>query len=986
MSPAELALLSRWTERRDAEAFTELVKQYSGMVFHTARRILRNSADAEDVAQECFLRLAEAKAEVHSSLGGWLHVLATHRALDRLRTDAHRRQREREHAAAEAAALDEARADILAAVDAIIAELPENLRVPLTEHFLFGRTHAEVAESLGLSRSAITQRIEKGVEEVRARLAREGLPVVGSLLVALLAEQAAEAAPATLLSALGKLGMAGATPAAPVLTTTASLAGFLFSAKSVLVATVLVVGLAAWWVHRNATATPPPPPALTFNDPVSQARMTHEAVRPLGAAVEPATAAIPQPAVAATVASDVPAGPLTGRVVTVDGSPVAGARVLLFHNVNRWGPGNCVVEETRSRQDGGFTLTKPIVFERKVNHSYGQDSYILLALHRDYALGWANLTQAKPELTGPVVLSASRSRTFTVTDTEGKPLPGARVWLSFAGGRTDPDPLFRDYLELPTDVVLAGAVTDKTGVAVVGSLPATDCSFYADLPGYARGWAFNNGRRFRLSRGASVAGKIADTSGNPVAGVDVVFAADFMNNYVYTRTDAEGRYRTADLAPQGWDMSPWGRGASSNGRYRVSFKSDVYTAPEEEIALEPGQVVEDFDFMAQIGSQVLCRVLREESGDPVAGARLRFDSAVGNLNAYTDEVGCATFVTIPGEASVFLFSPPEGIYIEYDAQRLFVVQRIHVSGASMEVIVPFPANSGKLVTVCGSIVAPLDRPANVMVYADGGQFVGATKSGVPSAPVDADGWFTFPEVPEGHALYVYAESRDRTWAGCDIFAVSRPPAPAPVLSLALEPTVKAEVQLLDKSGKPLARRRLKLRPQVDGRYMAFHERQATTDDAGKLSLSGILPGLPYVVEDVEPVLNPDSQWYAQRFLRTLVLAPGTDRFPPRADAPPRFRGRLLDEAGTPIVGATIERTLDPVAKLGDNDPGGYRQGTTDDSGIFTVRINEAGYFAPSHEVHVFVRLPGGEQHEVVATVAPGSLITDFVVRESAAAK
>ncbi len=38
MSPADFALLSRWTQGRDAEAFAELVSRYSGLVYHTARR------------------------------------------------------------------------------------------------------------------------------------------------------------------------------------------------------------------------------------------------------------------------------------------------------------------------------------------------------------------------------------------------------------------------------------------------------------------------------------------------------------------------------------------------------------------------------------------------------------------------------------------------------------------------------------------------------------------------------------------------------------------------------------------------------------------------------------------------------------------------------------------------------------------------------------------------------------------------------------
>ncbi len=72
----DLALLDAWRKERDADAFSELVSRYAGMVYATSRRVLKNSDDAEDVAQECFLALAELKADVHSSLAGWLRRIA----------------------------------------------------------------------------------------------------------------------------------------------------------------------------------------------------------------------------------------------------------------------------------------------------------------------------------------------------------------------------------------------------------------------------------------------------------------------------------------------------------------------------------------------------------------------------------------------------------------------------------------------------------------------------------------------------------------------------------------------------------------------------------------------------------------------------------------------------------------------------------------------------------------------------------------------
>ncbi len=94
MSSTDILLIERWIRRRDAEAFNEIVLRYSALVYGTCRRVLRNHADAEDVTQDCFLHLARTDSPPRRSLGGWLHALATHRAIDRLKSKVRRRRRE----------------------------------------------------------------------------------------------------------------------------------------------------------------------------------------------------------------------------------------------------------------------------------------------------------------------------------------------------------------------------------------------------------------------------------------------------------------------------------------------------------------------------------------------------------------------------------------------------------------------------------------------------------------------------------------------------------------------------------------------------------------------------------------------------------------------------------------------------------------------------------------------------------------------------
>ena len=79
MDIPDATLLQRWQRSSDSEAFATIVARHSAMVFTTCNRILRNTADAEDVTQECFMELGGVRKLVGNSLGGLLHTLATHR-------------------------------------------------------------------------------------------------------------------------------------------------------------------------------------------------------------------------------------------------------------------------------------------------------------------------------------------------------------------------------------------------------------------------------------------------------------------------------------------------------------------------------------------------------------------------------------------------------------------------------------------------------------------------------------------------------------------------------------------------------------------------------------------------------------------------------------------------------------------------------------------------------------------------------------------
>jgi RNA polymerase sigma-70 factor (ECF subfamily) len=84
--------LARRLRQRDADAMRELYDRYGRLVYSLILRIVRNSAAAEDLVQETFLRIwnrMQAFDQERGALGPWVLTVARNRAIDYLRsTDA----------------------------------------------------------------------------------------------------------------------------------------------------------------------------------------------------------------------------------------------------------------------------------------------------------------------------------------------------------------------------------------------------------------------------------------------------------------------------------------------------------------------------------------------------------------------------------------------------------------------------------------------------------------------------------------------------------------------------------------------------------------------------------------------------------------------------------------------------------------------------------------------------------------------------------
>jgi RNA polymerase sigma-70 factor (ECF subfamily) len=180
----------------DAEAFGQLVRRHQPRIFRLSLHMLRNEAEAEDVAQETFIRAYQAlgRFDGRSEPYTWFYRIAVNLSLNVIRARKSSRttpapdaddprlealMTERRPSAQADPAGDAGRKQIYGALCEAVDALSDTLRTTLILVCIDGRSHEEASEILGAPEGTIAWRVHEARRKLREHMAKRGFDPEG---------------------------------------------------------------------------------------------------------------------------------------------------------------------------------------------------------------------------------------------------------------------------------------------------------------------------------------------------------------------------------------------------------------------------------------------------------------------------------------------------------------------------------------------------------------------------------------------------------------------------------------------------------------------------------------------------------------------------------------------------------------------------------------------------------------------------------------
>jgi RNA polymerase sigma factor (sigma-70 family) len=257
-------LLRRYVANRSEEAFAELVRRHVDLVYSVALRQVGGDVHlAQDVAQVVFTALARKAASLANRpvLAGWLYRTAQFSAIDVVRAEHRRRQREETaYAMNDLTNHSGATVDwekLRPSLDQAIGELGDEDRDAVVLRFFQGQPFAEIGARLKITENGARMRVERALAKLHGLLAQRGLTSTTAALGIALGNQIGVAAPAGLAATVAGAAMSAVTSGGG---TAAAVGAYLTMSKikvgiaGALVAGVLAIGTMELQANRELKA------------------------------------------------------------------------------------------------------------------------------------------------------------------------------------------------------------------------------------------------------------------------------------------------------------------------------------------------------------------------------------------------------------------------------------------------------------------------------------------------------------------------------------------------------------------------------------------------------------------------------------------------------------------------------------------------------------------------------------------------------------
>jgi hypothetical protein len=565
-------------------------------------------------------------------------------------------------------------------------------------------------------------------------------------------------------------------------------------------------------------------------------------------------------AVLALCVSRADAATVTGRVLSPDGQPVAGATVWIWESA-AFEPPSATTAKTDA--DGRYALSyePPTADGGRVT---------IGAVAEGLGAGARPVTSPTEPLDVP--LRAECVLTVKLLDAAAGNAPVAGVAVKVRGvvisGMTD---MSFEFIEAPADTSFFSARTDQDGVAVIHGLPRAaralidvDDDRFARLT-YDDAVLLPNEATFTappttLRPAAVVRGRVTyDGTSKPALGVRVSLQGVGRQQGGGTAvTDPDGHYRVARMPA---------------GQFVVSLYLDPALAKDwtaraiDGLELAAGEDAADTDLKLVTGSLITGHV-RDDTGKGIADVPIglygpaRPRSAAAINRAVSEADGAYSIRTPAGEQYVYVqtSAPPKGYQMPPEAERNRTVTT--TDGQTMTIDFTFERATADSV-VKGLVVFEDGRPvsgASVMVESDRQQFAA-------SAVSDADGRFELSR-ERGDTSFRMRARKDK---------LATPAAVAPAadgsvtLRLRADALHSAAGKVVDADGKPVAGAILSL-TQMTGQY-GFGRDVGMTDADGAFSIADLWPDGRYTVNATAKGFGKRQMQLKLGGSKTLVLPP-----------------------------------------------------------------------------------------------------------------